>query len=417
MSPRRPTESWLVVTTSFPRRHDDPAGHFVAELCDQMVAAGVDVRVVAPGGGQCRSGVSVTASSDIGRVFRRGGAPDAIARSPGRTWPLALAAATALVATAQRRAGGTAGVVGHWLLPSGLAAAIAARRAGRLAVGYAHGSDITLFERLPGGREWARLLDAMLDRIIFVAEPLRHRFEAALGRPPRAQIAVLPMGLAEPRPDGAALTRCRAAHDREGRRIVLTVGRFVAIKGYEVLADALVGRTDVIWIAAGRGPTRDAVARRCAASGVEVRLVGEVGAGLRDALYREAAVCVVPSLELRGRSEAAPLALMESIAAGCPVVATRTGGMPWLAADAAVAWAESGSAPSLRAALNRWLDDPAGAANAGVHNATLGTRWRWSAMGPRHLEAMGLRESSAAPNHQRFSTITTRKPPSRDAIA
>jgi len=69
---------------------------------------------------------------------------------------------------------------------------------------------------------------------------------------------------------------------------------------------------------------------RAAALGIDerVRLRGWIGARERDDLLARAAVFVLPS-----HAEALPVSLLEAMAAGCPVVASRVGGIPDLVQD------------------------------------------------------------------------------------
>jgi glycosyltransferase involved in cell wall biosynthesis len=89
---------------------------------------------------------------------------------------------------------------------------------------------------------------------------------------------------------------------------------------------------------------------RAAALGVDA-----VFAGHRDdvaALLAVAAVFVLPS-----QWEGQPLALQEALRAGTPVVATKAGGIPELAGDAALL-VPPGDAPALAAAVRSVLTDP-----------------------------------------------------------
>jgi glycosyltransferase involved in cell wall biosynthesis len=113
----------------------------------------------------------------------------------------------------------------------------------------------------------------------------------------------------------------RSFADRSGAargRYALAVGRLSPEKGF---ADAIAacGRAGVPLVVAGDGPQRDEL---CALGG-DVRFVGRVSADELAALRRDAAVAVVPSRY----AEILPLAALEAMAAGLPVVAARVGGL------------------------------------------------------------------------------------------
>jgi glycosyltransferase involved in cell wall biosynthesis len=101
-------------------------------------------------------------------------------------------------------------------------------------------------------------------------------------------------------------------------RYALAAGRLSAEKGF---ADAIAAcRTaGVPLVIAGDGPQLDELR----ALGGDVRFTGRVSADELTALRRDAAVAVVPSRY----AEILPLAALESMAAGLPVVAAHAGGL------------------------------------------------------------------------------------------
>lgn len=115
---------------------------------------------------------------------------------------------------------------------------------------------------------------------------------------------------------------------------VLTVGRLDAMKGFAVLLDALAGLVregrDVRLTVVGDGPEAAALAARADALGVAGRVDFRSAlppAGVTSELRRADAFCL-PSL-----AEGVPVVLMEAMAAGLPVVATRVMGVPELVRD------------------------------------------------------------------------------------
>jgi glycosyltransferase involved in cell wall biosynthesis len=110
--------------------------------------------------------------------------------------------------------------------------------------------------------------------------------------------------------------RSRAA---EGR-FALVAGRLSPEKG---IADAIVacGASGLPLVVAGDGPQRPELERL--AAGADVRFAGRVAPEELAALRSEAAVAIVPSRY----AEILPLAALEAMAAGLPVVASRAGGL------------------------------------------------------------------------------------------
>jgi glycosyltransferase involved in cell wall biosynthesis len=141
-----------------------------------------------------------------------------------------------------------------------------------------------------------------------------------------------------------------------GRPIVLAVGRLAEQKDFAGLIDAARQWTDLdpvpLLAIAGRGPLAESLAERAAPLGPDVRFLGprpDV-----PVLLAAAGVFVLPS-----RWEGQPLILQEALAAGCPIVASRAGGIPDLTGEDAALLVPPGDVDALAAAIRRVLTDPA----------------------------------------------------------
>lgn len=144
--------------------------------------------------------------------------------------------------------------------------------------------------------------------------------------------------------------------------LALTVSRIAPQKALDVLvaaaaAPAPAGTPVATWVVVGDGvpDLRAGLEARAARTGAPVRFVG----ARRDVprLLAAADVFVLPS-----RWEARALVVQEALAAGVPVVATDTGGLPDLLRGAGTL-VPVGDAAALRAAVDRVLADPAFAAD------------------------------------------------------
>jgi len=117
---------------------------------------------------------------------------------------------------------------------------------------------------------------------------------------------------------------------------VAVVANFFPIKGHRYLLEAvpavLQSFPDARFVLAGDGPTRPEMLRRARELGVHARVTfpGEISDALD--LMRASDLVVLPSL-----SEGLPITLVEAMALGRPVVATRVGGIPEVADDGVTA--------------------------------------------------------------------------------
>ncbi|HYC36430.1 MAG TPA: glycosyltransferase family 4 protein [Usitatibacter sp.] len=118
----------------------------------------------------------------------------------------------------------------------------------------------------------------------------------------------------------------------------------------------------------------DEVERAIASLGLadRVRVHGWIDRSRRDELLARASVFVLPS-----HAEGLPMSLLEAMAAGCAVVATRVGGIPDVVRDGENGLlVEPGDTRALQAALERLVADPALARRLGAAaRATIAARY------------------------------------------
>jgi glycosyltransferase involved in cell wall biosynthesis len=322
-------------TTSFPRSATDPAGRFVLELAARLAALGHGVEVLAPepSAGALPSlprGVSLSwvpylRPRALARTFYGAGVLENLARDPW-AWPGAATHPLALAAAIATRLADWDAVVSHWALPCGLAASLAMRWAGRRPHAcVVHSGDAHLLARLPGRARLAALLAA--DATLFASssvtrDVLRSAFS---GAPP--EIAILPMGTDEPRVSVAEREAARAAAGVAASRVLfVSLARLVPIKRVDLAIDAVRSTPGAELAVAGEGPLRGALEER--ARGAEVRFLGPIGpVERRTWLAAGDALVLASTPRSSGRTEGAPVSVLEALGAGLPVVASRAGGV------------------------------------------------------------------------------------------
>ena len=197
-------------------------------------------------------------------------------------------------------------VYAHFLVPSGLIAAFAGRAP---LVVTAHGRDVRNIGAFPGVATATRLVVRRAVTVVCVSDYLRRELELKL---PEAR------GKTEVVSSGVDLERFTVAPAPEGPPRFLCLGALTERKNVVRLADAfaLVGRGTLTY--AGDGPLRAQLEGRAG-----VRLLGRVAHDAIPRLLAESRVLCQPSL-----IEPLGQALLEGMACGRSVVATRIGGPP-----------------------------------------------------------------------------------------
>ena len=186
----------------------------------------------------------------------------------------------------------------------------------------------------------------------------------------------------------------------EARAGVLFVGRLTPHKGVDRLLRALPGGA-CLTVAGTTGHDRRRPERdypqllRSLARGRDVRFRVAVADVDLAALHRRAAVFVLPSVEVTcyGRrvaiSELLGLSVLEAMASGTPVVASRTGGVPEVVVDGETGFlVEPGDVAALHDRVATLLDDRRLARRMGdAGRAAVLDRFTWAACADRCLAA------------------------------
>ena len=308
------SERIAVISTSYPQRPGDAAGHFVASEVARWLGDGHEVHVFAPGRGEAMRGGATLHWLRDGGAF---GWPGASARLRERPTRLVGAARFCLHARRElSRWGPFTRVQAHFLVPGGWPIATWDLPSGRPFEIVGHGSDVRLFCRLPRALR-AHIVQSWLARGARVRVTSRELADLLGAACPELSgalaIEASPLDL-----DGVP-TRSSAREVLAippERRVALVVSRLIPEKRVELALGALTLLEALSIIVVGDGPLLGALRARFPG----VRFVGRTSRS--DALCFIAAADVVVSASAH---EGAPSVVREARALGVPVVAVAAG--------------------------------------------------------------------------------------------
>ncbi|KQS76635.1 glycosyl transferase family 1 [Rhizobium sp. Leaf384] len=235
------------------------------------------------------------------------------------------------------------------------------------AAGIASGIPVIRTEHLPylltdaAQQTQYRTETSRLSHHIVVSEASRKTY--ACGHVDPSRLTVVRNGIFPLEP-AAAPDQTRAALGLSGRTVLLSVARFSAQKDHASLIRAMPAilrqHPSAMLLLVGSGEERQRVEALAAETGV----AGSVCfLGQRDDVADLMAIADL--FVLSSLFEGLPLAVLEAMSVGVPVVATRIGGTVEALGDEHPYFAEPGQPASLAEAIIGALDDPAGRAAIG----------------------------------------------------
>lgn len=330
----------VMVTSSYPRFPGDSVGTFMEPIATSIAARGHEVHVVAPW-----HPAITRPPVDRGvhfhfykyapvrslNVFGYASAMHAdvrLRRAAYAAAPLALAAGWWMARRVALRHRASV-MHGHWVVPGGVTAAMAAPRL-PLVISL-HGSDVFVAERLAPARAAARAAFHRAGFVTACSDDLARR-AIAIGADPE-RIGVIPYGVdaGRFRPDAnRRLERRRQYGADPSTWLIATAGRLVRKKGFEYLVDALADLPGALLVIAGDGSLRAELEQRARDRRVleRVRFLGNRTQDDVAELFAAADIIVTPSVrDDSGNVDGLPNVVMEALASGTPLVTTEAGGI------------------------------------------------------------------------------------------
>ncbi|MFL6629679.1 MAG: glycosyltransferase [Vitreoscilla sp.] len=229
----------------------------------------------------------------------------------------------------------------HCAYPDVVGAALAARALGLPLVATAHGSDINSSGRQRLLRPQIRWALRAARRVIAVSAPLADAVTELTGLP-ADRIACIPCAgyapaVFHPRAAGERARLRQALDIPTDTRLVLFVGHLVPVKALDVLlragarlrGDPSVG-AHVRMVLIGEGTERDTLEQLTRALGLSDHVAF---LGPRPQAVVADWIAAADLLALPSHNEGSPNVVVEALASGTPVVASRVGGIPDLVDD------------------------------------------------------------------------------------
>lgn len=316
-----------LVTTAFPRWLGDGDGAFVGELARTLVQHGIQIRVVAAHSPKLPTYEKM---GDIEVIRPRYWWPERLEmlrREPGglpislQKYPLARVQILSFVlvhALNTARYARLCDVIhAHWTLSAGVAC-LGRWSHRRPVLATVQGSDVLQVPRHPIGAWLTRIVLSSSDLITALSYALKRKL-CELGIKPEKILIV---------PNGVDITRFVPIEECFREDFILFVGSLIQRKGVRYLLEAMVEVSKIFpgyrLIIAGDGPEAKFLKWKVNELGIS-KQVDFVGFQSQDgvrALMQRARVLVLPSLE-----EGMGVVLVEAMACGTPVVASRVDGI------------------------------------------------------------------------------------------
>ena len=248
----------------------------------------------------------------------------------------------------------------HWLVPSGLTAAMVKRISRVPLVLHIHAADVYFLQRFNWGRWVARFVIGRSAAVFADGSHVRDALDDLLGRTSRAVLRPMGVWVSE-----FSAPRDQKNTDRIPGRIVF-VGRLVEKKGLVYLLRALgevqrqcpEAELQII----GSGPLEQSLkeAARSLGVGESVHFMGALShAEVVRQLHRSVVACVPSIIDSKGETDGMPTVVLEAMAAGVRVVGSDVDGIPDILINHENGWlARPGDPEDLGRALMEALRAP-----------------------------------------------------------
>ncbi|MGV7221085.1 MAG: glycosyltransferase [Nitrospinales bacterium] len=220
----------------------------------------------------------------------------------------------------------------HWMVPQGLTAALAKSSSDFLHIHTIHAAGLFALRRWPLGKHLARLIIKQSDAIFSVSSYNKEMLRSLVKRSVQADI--LPMGIhTDFYQNDVDASTIRNELGLPNDKVILYIGKLSEKKGVSFLLRAfhtlLEEWPNATLVIVGTGDLEDPLKIEAKSLGISGKTIfagwqGKVN--VKKYLAASDIVAIPSIIDSRGETEGLPVVLLEALASGKPVVATRVGG-------------------------------------------------------------------------------------------
>lgn len=221
----------------------------------------------------------------------------------------------------------------QWILPTGLIGALCNKLFGIKHIVTSHGGDIETLNKLPFKRGIANFILRNSNGILFVSSYSKSIFEGLIKKEFKSSLEkkslILPMGVnVNKLRTKTGIGKIKKPHNIKSEKILIFIGRLEERKGLTYLINAiptvLSTKFDVRLFILGDGPIKNKLQNQVKKLNLNsnVRFLGHTFGKKKLDLLKAADILIMPSL-----SEGLPVALLEGLATGKAIIATKVGGI------------------------------------------------------------------------------------------
>lgn len=201
---------------------------------------------------------------------------------------------------------------------------------------FSHGTDLIAGTATPWKRKMVTLVSRHAEQIIFNSESLRDRYLRVLVQFEKKSMVLYPCP--EPiflhSPTREEINTLRRQYALEGKQTLLSVSRLDEGKGFlhmiRYMPKILEQVPNLVWFIIGDGIKKNSIIESLQKNNLQniVRFIGEIPHDQLPKFFYTADAFVLLAHPDEGREEGLGLVFLEASAAGMPIVAGRSGGVP-----------------------------------------------------------------------------------------